>query len=455
VSTPILDLIALGGGSGGLACAQRAVEYGARAVVIEPGRLGGTCVNVGCVPKKVMWNAASIASSIGDARAYGFDVSAANHDWAMLKSKRDAYIGRLNGIYARNLAAKSIEVVSGAARFVDAHTVDVGGRLLTAKHIVIATGGTPTVPDLPGAELGITSDGFFELQSRPRRVAVVGSGYIACELAGAFHELGSEVEMFIRKQHLLNQFDAMLGDSLLRELRARGIVIHEQVVPAGLRADAAPGGGVDQRTLLAADGREFSNFDCVLWAVGRHPNVEGLALERAGVLLGAGGFVTTDGFQNTNVPGVYAIGDVTGRAALTPVAIAAGRRLSDRLFGNKPDRRLDYDLIPTVVFTHPPIGTVGLSEQAARAQYGDAIKVYLSSFVGMYNAVTETKPRTDMKLVCLGPEEKIVGCHIIGAGADEMLQGFAVAVRMGARKRDFDDTIAIHPTSAEELVTMR
>ena len=455
MSTPILDLIAIGGGSGGLACAQRAVEYGASAAIIERGPLGGTCVNVGCVPKKVMWNAAGIASLIGDARAYGFDLGEANHDWLTLKTKRDAYIARLNGIYARNLAAKSIELVTGDARFVNANTIEVDGRLLSARHIVIATGGAPTVPDLPGAELGITSDGFFSLQTRPRRVAVVGSGYIACELAGAFHELGSEVEMFIRTRHLLNQFDSMLGDSLLRELRARGIVVHEQVVPAGLRADVATGAGVETKTLLAAGGREFPNFDCVLWAVGRVPSVDGLDLERAGVQLGAGGFVTTDGFQNTNVPGVYAIGDVTGRAALTPVAIAAGRRLSDRLFGNKPDRRLDYGLIPTVVFTHPPIGTVGLSEQAARAEYGDAIKVYLSSFVGMYNAVTEAKPKTDMKLVCLGPDEKIVGCHIIGAGADEMLQGFAVAVRMGARKRDFDDTIAIHPTSAEELVTMR
>jgi glutathione reductase (NADPH) len=449
VSTPIFDLIAIGGGSGGLACAQRAAEYGARVAVIEQGPLGGTCVNVGCVPKKVMWNAGGIASLISDARHYGFDVNESGHDWRALKSGRDAYIARLNGIYARNLAAKSIEVVSGTARFTGVDSVDVGGRVLRARHIVIATGGEPTVPNLPGAELGITSDGFFALESRPARVAVIGSGYIACELAGAFHELGSQVEIFIRTQHLLNQFDAMLGQSLMRELRARGIQIREQVVPAALRAAAAT------KTLIATDGKDYAGFDCVLWAVGRVPKVEGLDLPRAGVQQGSGGFVTTDEFQNTNVPGVYAIGDVTGRAALTPVAIAAGRRLSDRLFGNKPDRRLDYGLIPTVVFTHPPIGTVGQTEQAARARYGDAVKVYVSSFVGMYNALTEAKPRTDMKLVCLGPDEKIIGCHIIGAGADEMLQGFAVAVRMGATKRDFDDTLAIHPTSAEELVTMR
>ncbi len=449
MSEPDFDLIAVGGGSGGLACAQRAAEYGAKAVVIESGRLGGTCVNVGCVPKKVMWNAATIAAQIGDAREYGFETSGAGHDWHVLKVRRDAYIARLNAIYARNLAAKSIEVIHGPARFIDARTVEAGGRRLTARHIVIATGGAPAVPRLPGAELGIDSDGFFELDARPERVAIVGSGYIACELAGAFHALGSSVEIFIRKAHLLNQFDAMLGDSLLRELRAQGLVIHERVVPAALREENG------RRTLVSGDGREFAGFDCVLWAIGRVANTAGLALDRIGVKLDAGGHVITDDYQDTNVAGVHAIGDVTGRAPLTPVAIAAGRRLSDRLFGGRPDRHLDYDLIPTVVFTHPPIGTVGMSELDARAKFGDAIKVYVSGFVGMYHAITERKPRTEMKLVCLGPEEKIIGCHVIGDGADEMLQGFAVAVRMGATKRDFDDTLAIHPTSAEELVTMR
>jgi glutathione reductase (NADPH) len=449
VSEQAFDLISIGGGSGGLACAQRAAEFGARTAVIESHRLGGTCVNVGCVPKKVMWNAAGVAQSLIDAQDYGFDVKVGENDWPALKRKRDAYVLRLNGIYERNLETKGVTLLRGAARFVNKNTVEVNGAFLTARHIVIATGGIATLPALPGAELGITSDGFFSLERRPKRVAVVGSGYIACELAGAFHELGSEVELFIRKSRLLTSFDVMLGKSLMREMRAQGMTIHEQLMPARVRDDSG------RRTLSAADGREFPGFDCVLWAIGRTANVSGLDLSRPGVAVDDRDFIVTDGFQNTSVPGIYAIGDVTGRAALTPVAIAAGRRLSDRLFGGKADRHLEYCMIPTVIFTHPPIGTVGASEVEARAQYGDAVKVYVADFTPMYHALTTRKTHTDMKLVCVGPEQRIVGCHIIGTGADEMLQGFAVAIRMGATKRDFDDTVAIHPTSAEELVTMR
>jgi glutathione reductase (NADPH) len=449
VSDQAFDLISLGGGSGGLACAQRAAEYGAKAAVIEPHRLGGTCVNVGCVPKKVMWNAAGVAMSLTDAGDYGFNVTVGGNDWAALKHKRDAYVLRLNGIYERNLAAKGVAYVRGAARFLDKNTVEVNGERMTARHIVIATGGRPTLPAVPGAEYGITSDGFFELEQRPKRVAIVGSGYVACELAGAFHELGAQTELFIRKEYLLTSFDAMLGKSLMREMRDQGIVVHPHVLPKSVREEAG------LKTLTVTDGRDFPGFDCVLWAVGRSANVAGLDLGKAGIAVDDCNFVVTDAFQNTQVPGVYAIGDVTGRAALTPVAIAAGRRLSDRLFGGKNDRHLEYNMIPTVVFTHPPIGTVGASEAEARAQFGDAVKVYVADFTPMYHAMTARKTHTDMKLVCVGPEQRIVGCHIIGTGADEMLQGFAVAIRMGATKRDFDDTVAIHPTSAEELVTMR
>jgi glutathione reductase (NADPH) len=449
VSTLAFDLISIGGGSGGLACAQRAAEYGAKTAVIEPHRLGGTCVNVGCVPKKIMWNAAGVALSLHDANDYGFDVKVGASDWAELKRKRDAYVLRLNGIYERNLNAKGVAYVRGAARFVDAHTVEVNGQRLSARHMVIATGGKPTLPNLAGAELGISSDGFFELETLPKRVAVIGSGYIACELAASFRELGSDVQQFIRKDRLLSNFDVMLGKSLMREVRAQGMIVQENVVPAAVRDESG------KKTLVAQDGREFAGFDCLLWAIGRDANVAGLDLQRAGVALDDGNYIITDGFQNTNVARVYAIGDVTGRAALTPVAIAAGRRLSDRLFGGRPERHLEYNVIPTVIFTHPPIGTVGATEAEARAAYGDAVKVYVADFTPMYHAMTTRKTHTDMKLVCVGPEQRIVGCHIMGSGADEMLQGFAVAIRMGATKADFDDTVAIHPTSAEELVTMR
>ena len=442
------DYITIGGGSGGLATAQRAVEYGARVAVIEPAPLGGTCVNVGCVPKKLMWNAASLAQALLDAPGYGFDLERRGHDWAALKAGRDAYVARLNGIYAANLARKGIAWFRDTARFVDAHTVLVGDQRLTAPHIAVATGGQPSVPALPGAELGITSDGFFSLPQRPARVAVVGSGYIAVELASAFAALGSQVTVLVRQDGVLRHFDAMLSSALAREMAADGIELVTRAVPASLEATVAG------RTLHLADGRMRGPYDCVLWAIGRSPAARELGLAAAGVLT-ADGFVVTDHLQNTNVPGIYAIGDVTGRNALTPVAIAAGRRLADRLFGGQPDRYLDYDLIPTVVFSHPPIGTVGLTEAAARQLHADEVRVYTTSFVPMYHALTEHKRRAEMKLVCVGADERVVGLHVIGHGADEMLQGFAVALKMGACKRDFDDTVAIHPTAAEELVTMR
>jgi glutathione reductase (NADPH) len=443
------DFIAIGGGSGGLASAQRAAEYGARTAVIEPGRLGGTCVNVGCVPKKLMWTAATFADALEDAKGYGFEVAAHGHDWPRLKAARDAYVARLNGIYAANLEKRRVAWLKGAARFLDAHTLSVGDEVVTAPHIVIASGGRPAVPELPGAELGISSDGFFELAARPENVAVVGSGYIAAELAGVFAALGSRVTSFVRHDRLLRNFDVMLSAALGREMAAQGIELVPHAVPASLARTAA---GLELRL---ADDRAFGGFDCVLWAIGRRPASDRLGLDRAGVALYDDGVVIADKYQNTNVAGVYAIGDVTGREALTPVAIAAGRRLADRLLGGQSERHLDYELVPTVIFSHPPIGSVGLTEAAARELYGEAVRTYTAGFVPMHHALTEAKRRVEMKLVCSGPEERIVGLHVIGHGADEMLQGFAVAVKMGARKRDFDDTVAIHPTVAEEFVTLR
>jgi len=445
------DLLVLGGGSGGLATAQRAAEHGARAAIFEPARLGGTCVNVGCVPKKVMWNAAEIAAALEHAPYYGFDVQRGGHDWVKLKRGRDAYVARLNGIYERNLDKKGVATVRAAAKFRGPNeVVDSHGNVYTAKHIVIATGGMPRLPSIAGAELGGTSDDFFALERLPRRIAIVGSGYVAVELAGVLRALGSEVSLFIRHATLLRQFDAMLGEKLMAAMRASGIEILTEVVMQALTRTAG------QLTLRAEDGRSFAGFDEVLWAIGRKPSTGALELGAVGVACDAAGFVTVDRYQNTTTAGVYAVGDVTGHAELTPVAIAAGRRLADRVFGGQTNRYLSYDLIPTVVFSHPPVGTVGLSEQAARDRHaGEPIRVYTSEFVSMFYALTEAKPQTAMKLVTVGADERIVGCHVIGLGADEMIQGFAVAVSMGARKRDFDDTIAIHPTSAEELVTMR
>jgi glutathione reductase (NADPH) len=451
METSRYDLVVIGGGSGGLACAQRATEYGARVALVESARLGGTCVNVGCVPKKVMWNAAQIAHAAHDAVHYGFDLTLSGHDWGALRVARDAYITRLNGIYERNLANRKVELVRGHAAFAGPNEVRVGDRLLEAPHVVIATGGRPSVPPIPGAGHGITSDGFFELAERPRRIAVVGSGYIAVELAGVFAALGSEVTMVLRRDRLLRHFEAMLGDGLRKIMAGDGVAFLDHAAPRALERDAD-----GTLRLLLQDGRVAGPFDTVLWAIGREPAVEGLGLARAGVTMDAAGFIPVDHLQQTNIGGLYAIGDVTGRAQLTPVAIAAGRRLSDRVFGGMTDRHLDYSDIPTVVFSHPPIGTVGLSEAEAIDRHGaSAVKTYTSGFVPMYHAMTPRKPRAEMKLVTVGSEQRIVGCHVIGAGADEMLQGFAVALKMGATKRDFDDTVAIHPTSAEEFVTMR
>jgi glutathione reductase (NADPH) len=444
------DLVVIGGGSGGLAAVQRAAEYGARTCVVESGRLGGTCVNVGCVPKKLMWNAAELGDALEDAMGYGFAVQAGGHDWALLKERRDAYIQRLNGIYEGNLAKRNVRLIRGRARFADAHTVAVGEHRLSAPHIIIATGGRPLWPDVPGAQLGISSDGFFELQERPQRVSVVGSGYIAIELAGIFAGLGSAVTLVLRKETALNHFDPMLGAATLAALREQGVEIVTGAWPSGL-ADSGAG-----LTLATRDGRQLAPVDALVWAIGRAPLVEDLGLEGAGVQLDAYGFITTDKYQVTSTPGIYAIGDVTGRMQLTPVAIAAGRRLSDRVFGGRQGRHLDYHNIATVLFGHPPVATVGLTEPAAKEEFGpDAVTIFKTSFVPMYYAMTSTKVRCDMKLVCAGPEQRVVGVHVAGPGADEMIQGFAVAVRMGATKADFDDTVAVHPTVAEELVTMR
>ena len=444
------DLIAIGGGSGGLSAAERAAMYGKKCAVVEKARLGGTCVNLGCVPKKVMWYGAGIAHALRDAPDYGFDVVVNDFDWHHLVSAREKYIGGINDWFHTYLADSNIDELQGQARFIDAHTLEVEGVRYSADHIVISPGGVPLVPPIPGAEHGITSDGFFALKEQPKRVAVVGAGYIAVELAGLLNALGSEVDLLLRRQHFLDSFDAMLRETLMEEMVNHGVNIMPSINVE--RVEKQADGSL---TLHCQGGHELTGFDCVLWAIGRAPNTADLNLEAAGIEVDELGYIPTDEYQDTNVPGVHALGDATGRAQLTPVAIAAARRLGDRLFGGQPERRLDYENIPTVVFSHPPIGTVGLTEEEARETHGQAVKVYQTRFTPMVHTLTKHKSQTAMKLVCVGAQERVVGCHIIGDGADEMLQGFAVAVKMGATKKDLDNTVAIHPTSAEELVTMR
>ncbi|MEH8023982.1 glutathione-disulfide reductase [Gallibacterium anatis] len=445
------DYIAIGGGSGGIASINRAASYGQKCAIIEAKYLGGTCVNVGCVPKKVMWYGAQIAEAINlYAPDYGFDVTVNQFDFAKLRESREAYIDRIHQSYERVLGNNKVDVIRGFAKFVDAHTVEVNGELIKAKHILIATGGRPSHPNIEGAEYGIDSDGVFALKALPKRVAVVGAGYIAVELAGVLHSLGVETHLFVRKHAPLRNFDPLIVETLVETINNEGPTLHTQAIPQKVVKNDD-----GSLTLFLEDGRS-QTVDCLVWAIGRVPMTDQLNLEAAGVKTNSKGFIEVDKYQNTNVQGIYAVGDNTGAVELTPVAVAAGRRLSERLFNNKPTEHLDYNLIPTVVFSHPPIGTVGLTEPQAIEQYGaENVKVYKSTFTSMYTAVTQHRQPCRMKLVCAGPEEKIVGLHGIGFGVDEMIQGFAVAIKMGATKKDFDNTVAIHPTGSEEFVTMR
>ncbi|XP_004408339.1 PREDICTED: glutathione reductase, mitochondrial isoform X2 [Odobenus rosmarus divergens] len=428
------DYLVIGGGSGGLASARRAAELGARAAVVESHKLGGTCVNVGCVPKKVMWNTAVHSEFMHDHVDYGFQSCESKFNWRVIKEKRDAYVSRLNTIYQNNLTKSHIEIIHGHAAFTcdPEPTVEVNGNKYTAPHILIATGGVPSRPQesqIPGACLGITSDGFFQLEELPGRSVIVGAGYIAVEIAGILSALGSKTSLMIR---------------------------HDKVKEVKKTSS-----GLEVCMITTVPGRKptlttIPDVDCLLWAIGRDPNSSGLNLNKVGIQTDDKGHIIVDEFQNTSVKGVYAVGDVCGKALLTPVAIAAGRKLAHRLFECKEDSKLDYDNIPTVVFSHPPIGTVGLTEDEAIYKYGkENVKTYSTTFTPMYHAVTKRKTKCVMKMVCATAEEKVVGIHMQGIGCDEMLQGFAVAVKMGATKADFDNTVAIHPTSSEELVTLR
>ena len=445
------DYIVIGGGSGGIASANRAGMHGKKVLLIEAGKIGGTCVNVGCVPKKVMWQASSMMEMMTrDAAGYGFDVDVKGFSFKQLVQHREKYIDFLHGAYNRGLDSNHIDRVSAYATFVDKQTIEADGETYTAPHILIATGGRPKKLGIPGEEYALDSNGFFALAELPKRVVFVGAGYVAAELAGTIHGLGAETHWAFRNERPLRTFDDMLSEKVVEHYSNDGMHIHPNATPKEIEKRAS-----GELVIRFENGEEIVT-DCVIFGTGRQPNTDRLGLENTDVELDKNGYVKVDKFQNTTQNGIYSVGDVIGKIDLTPVAIAAGRRLSERLFNGQTELYLDYETIPTVIFTHPPVATVGLTEKEAVEKYGkENLKIYRSTFPPMYFALGEYRQKCDMKLVCVGEEEKIVGLHGIGIGVDEMLQGFAAAIKMGATKKDFDNTVAIHPTGSEEFVTMR
>lgn len=443
------DLIVVGGGSGGLAGAFRAAEHGARVALLEPHLLGGTCVNVGCVPKKAMWLAGEIAAKLQLAPALGFPIPRAPLHWAEFILHRQRYIANIQTSYRRRLDEAGIVLTPTRGRLLDARTVECeNGARLRASHVLIATGSRPIRPPIPGAELGGVSDDFFQWRAAPARVALVGGGYIGVELAGLLQALGSQVELFVRGEQLLHGFDGELAERLAEDYRQLGVRVHFGRSVAALERTE---GGVRVRD---AKGGLSERFDAALFATGRRANSEALGLDAVGVEVDGDGRIVVDERNATAAAGVYAVGDVTADPALTPVAIAAARRLMDRLFGGR-DAPLDRRHIPTVVFSHPPLGKAGLTEVEARERYGEAVRVYRASFRPMLYALAD-RPQTSLfKLVCVGDERRVAGIHLLGEAADEILQGFAVALKRGITLDDLRDAVAIHPTSAEEIVLMR
>ncbi|MBY0271454.1 MAG: glutathione-disulfide reductase [Burkholderiales bacterium] len=440
------DLITIGGGSGGVRASRISASYGARVALIESGALGGTCVNVGCVPKKLFSFAAHAASDFADARGFGWSVAGAQFDWKTLLVNKDREIARLNGIYAKVLQDAGVRIITGRARVIDAHTVAVGDQTLTAAHLLIATGGHAVKPDIPGAELGITSDQAFHLDVLPRRAVLIGGGYIAVEFASIFNGLGVATTLVHRRSQLLRGFDEDLGKVLAEELVQHGITLELNETPTGVLRNG------DGLRVLLGSGRSMDT-DLVMFATGRLPNVAGLGLEDVGVKLAQNGAVEVDDFYRSSLPSIHAIGDVIDRVQLTPVAIAEGMALARTLFKNDP-AKLDYANIPTAVFSHPHIGTVGLTEAEARKRHG-AVDVYRTRFRPLKATLSGSTERVFMKLVVARNSGRVLGAHMVGAEAGEIIQGLAVALNCGATKAQFDATLGIHPTTAEEFVTLR
>ncbi len=447
MSENVFDLLVIGGGSGGLAVAEKAAQFGKKVAIVESSKLGGTCVNQGCVPKKIMWYAANLAHAVDDASSFGIPAQRGTTDWQKLVTGREQYIANINNFWDGYVTDLNITHIPGHAKFVDQNTLSVDGRKYSAKHIVIATGGRPFVPDVPGAELGITSDGFFLLEQMPEKVAVIGGGYIGIELGGVLRALGADVTVLAPSERILKNFDSLISDTLAEEMRKQGIQLYNSFRVTSLSRN-------DQGLMVHSAEQQLQGFDQVIWATGRLPNTDTLNLDAAGVEMLPNGVIPVDEYEETNIEGIYALGDIIGKQQLTPVAIAAGRRLAERLYNGKPEMKMDYRNVPSVVFSHPPIATVGLTELEA-IQTKEQVNIYQSDFTPMRYALADHGSTTAMKLVCCGKHEKVVGIHVIGDGADEMMQGFAVAVKMGATKADFDNTVAIHPGSAEELVTMK
>ena len=441
------DLITIGAGSGGVAGSRRAASYGAKVAIFENSRVGGTCVIRGCVPKKLLMYGAQFRDAFEDARGYGWAADPAPaFDWPSLLARKNAEIDRLNKLYIAMLGNAGVTLVPEHARLVDAHTVEAGGRRYRAKSILIATGGRPAPLPIPGIGLAMRSDDLLEMPSLPRRLLVNGGGYIAVEFASICRGFGAEVDIVIRSKHILNGFDDDIRIALETELGRRGIAIHPNFQPAALDRSAR---GL---RLAAHDGRVF-DADQVLCATGRRPNTVGLGLEAAGIDLDAAGAVRVDDWSRTNLPGVYAVGDVTNRINLTPVAINEGRALAETLYNDNPTQ-VSYANIPTAVFTNPAIGTVGLTEQQARAE-GREIDVYRTGFRPMKHTLSGREERVLIKLVVERASDRVLGCHMLGNDAPEIVQGLAIALNCGATKRDFDRTIGLHPSAAEEFVTLR
>jgi len=440
------DLLTIGAGSGGVASSRRAGTYGARVAICEELRVGGTCVLRGCVPKKLLVYGAQFADAFADAEGFGWTVPPADFDWPKLIAAKDKEIGRLSQIYINMLNNSSVEIINGHAALADAHTVEVAGRNYTAENILIATGSWPETPDIPGIEHVISSNEALDLEKLPRRIVIVGGGYIAVEFAGIFSGFGSEVVELIRRPELLYGFDDDIRVALGEEMRLRGVDIRGRTQVAQIDKTA-------RGYLVTTTAGNTIETDLVMYATGRRPNTKGMGLAEVGVRINEAGAVIVDEWQRSSVPNIYAIGDVTDRINLTPVAIAEGRAIAETLYNNNPTK-MDHTHVPSAVFSQPPIGAVGLTEERACREYGE-VDVYMARFKPMKNTLSGREERTLMKLVVDANTDRVLGCHMLGPDAPEIIQGLAVAVKCGATKRQFDQTVGIHPSAAEEFVTMR